>query len=172
MKLRKSIDATVLVAFAAVFSCQAQPSHGPVDLGRAGAVQVGEALSQLQARGTWRAAGASGDPQVCERYAGTLLPVDVWMMVEKGYVTRFDLGNHASQGPFGIRIGDQETDALRKLPSGTAVTQHFYGDEGDHYLTWREPGSDLAVRVETIKGKVQAMYWGKWKSVQYVEGCL
>ena len=94
------------------------------------------------------------------------------MMVVGGKAVRFDLDDASEKGPFGIGIEDSEASALKKLPHDAAIDQHHYGDEGDHYLTWRDPPKDLALRVETWEGKVTRMYWGRWEAVQYVEGCL
>ena len=88
-------------------------------------------------------------------------------MSERDAFTRGD-----GVGPLGIRIGDPEAATLRKLPHGTTVEQHFYGDQDDHYLTWKQPDGDAVLRVETMEGEVTGMYWGSWASVQYVEGCL
>ena len=167
------LSLSVLAVALALLSVEAgePPTQQAVDLDRAGKIQIGDALAGLQARGKWKAKGASDDPRYCEYYEGALLPSGVSMMVEEGRVTRFDLGSDGV-GPFGIRIGDTEAATLRKLPHGTTVEQHFYGDQDDHYLTWKQPDGDVAVRVETMDREVTGMYWGSWASVQYVEGCL
>lgn len=143
-------------------------------LDRAGEIRIGDSMAALKSRAGWEAAG-HGEPDQeagCEYYQGALLPGGVSMMVLDGNVARFDLDGDAGTGPFDVRVGDAEESALEKLPEDVVVDRHHYGDEGDHYLTWRQPQGTLAFRVETWAGRVERMYWGEWEAVQYVEGCL
>ena len=143
-------------------------------LDRAGSVAVGATFAELRSEGAWDAAGfGEGEAQgACEYYSGRLLPEGVSMMVEDGKVVRFDQATPLSTGPFGLRVGDSQATALAKLPAGVVVTAHHYEGEHGRYLTWRAPGTDFAVRVETSGGQVGSFYWGLWTNVQYVEGCL
>ncbi len=143
-------------------------------LGHAGAVSVGDKLSLLKRKGVWKASGLPGDSDAvdCDYYQGKLLSVGVSMMVENDVVVRFDMGNDQGIGPFGVKLGDTEASALEKMPHQTIVGPDTYGTNADHYLTWRYAPKGLAFRVETHACKVTGMYWGRWKAVQYVEGCL
>jgi hypothetical protein len=146
-------------------------------LDHAGSIKIGTPFSELKSKSAWKAVGYRGDDNddmACEvYYGGNLLPAGVVMMVYDGKVVRFDLGGDAKiSGPFGIGIGDSEKSVLEKLPKATTVVPHFYSGEPDHHLTWHDPQTNLAIRVDTEQGKVSLMYWGQWEQVQYVEGCL
>jgi len=139
-------------------------------LDRSGPVHVGQTFAELAARGGWQRDPDIASPGCFYARAGTL-PKGVDMMVLGDRVVRFDVGDKAVAGPFGIRIGDGEAAARGRLPAGYSVDPHAYGDADDHYLTWRDPQGALAVRYETMRGKVSAMYWGSWDAVQFIEGC-
>ncbi len=159
----------VLVAVLATTASASQPELERLD--GAGSVRIGQKFKDLAGKADWKA-DEVGDPEFCTYYTGRLLPDGVSMMVEDGRVARFDVYGEAVAAPFGIRIGDAEEIAMKKLPKGVVVSQHHYGDGGDHYLTWRKPRTHLAIRVEAMGGRVGGVYWGSWDSVQYVEGCL
>jgi hypothetical protein len=45
-------------------------------------------------------------------------------------------------------------------------------DETERYLTVRLRERALAMRFETLRGKIAAIYAGQAKAVGYTEGCL
>jgi len=143
-------------------------------LDHSGPVRIGHDFSGLADKAVWEPNSYADGQAVpaCEIYEGGLLSDGISMMVEDGHVTRFQVYDAGRIGPFGLLVGDSEESAMTKVPRGTTIELHHYAGEHGHYLTWRDPGSDLAIRVETIDGTVEGFYWGRWESVQYVEGCL
>ncbi|WP_367346561.1 hypothetical protein [Stenotrophomonas bentonitica] len=151
-----------------------------VALDHAGEVLIGQRFSELDAGSGWHSAGLSeGEPAgACEYYERGSLPEGVSMMVEDDHVQRFDLATIdgsdemiAQPGPFGLRPGMSEVEALKRLPPGSTRTPHAYDPETGHYLTWQDPGSDLAIRLEIFDGKISMLYWGASGAVEYIEGC-
>jgi hypothetical protein len=158
----------------------AVPAVVSVALDHAGDVLVGQRFSEVDADGEWHSAGLSNDepPGACEYYERGSLPEGVAMMVEDDHVQRFDLASIdgsteaiAQPGPFGLRLGMSEAEALKRLPPGSTRTPHAYDPETGHYLTWQDPGSDLAIRLEIFDGMISTMYWGASGAVELIEGC-
>ncbi len=156
------------------------PAVVSVALDHAGDVLVGQRFSEVEAEGEWHSAGLSdGEPAgACEYYERGSLPEGVAMMVEDDHVQRFDLAsidgsNEAitQPGPFGLRLGMTEAEALKRLPPGTTRKPHAYDPETGHYLTWQDPGSDLAIRLEIFDGMISTLYWGASGAVELIEGC-
>lgn len=142
------------------------------ELARSGGVRVGQRFSELEPRAHWALLNA-GPLGPCGHVEGGLLPNGVAMMVEDDRIVRFDVADAGPVGPFGVHVGDSEASTRARLPAGYSVQPHKYGgDRGnDHYLTWRDPQGEFAVRYETGEGTVTSMYWGSWDAVQLVEGC-
>jgi len=151
-----------------------------VALDHAGDVLIGQRFTELAADGPWHSAGLSeGDGAgACEYYERGSLPEGVSMMVDAGHVQRFDLdtidGSYeaiAQPGPFGLRLGMSLDEALKRLPPGSTRTPHAYDPDVGEYLTWQDPGSDLAIRLEIFGGVISKLYWGASGAVELKEGC-
>jgi hypothetical protein len=151
-----------------------------VALDHAGDVVIGQRFSEVEADGSWHSAGLSeGDGAgACEYYERGSLPEGVSMMVDAGHVQRFDLdtidGSYeaiAQPGPFGLRLGMSLDEALKRLPPGSTRTPHAYDPDVGEYLTWQDPGSDLAIRLEIFGGVISKLYWGASGAVELKEGC-
>ncbi|WP_282245666.1 hypothetical protein [Stenotrophomonas sp. PS02300] len=151
-----------------------------VALDHAGDVVIGQRFSDVEADGSWHSAGLSeGDGAgACEYYERGSLPEGVSMMVDAGHVQRFDLdtidGSYeaiAQPGPFGLRLGMSLDEALKRLPPGSTRTPHAYDPDVGEYLTWQDPGSDLAIRLEIFGGVISKLYWGASGAVELKEGC-
>jgi hypothetical protein len=158
----------------------AAPAVVSVALDHAGEVLVGQRFSELEADGPWHSAGLSDGlgKGACEYYERGSLPEGVSMMVEDDHVQRFDLDTIdgsseaiAQPGPFGLRLGMSRDAALRHLPPGSTRTPHAYDPETGEYLTWQDPGSDLAIRLEIFDGVISKLYWGASGAVELIEGC-
>lgn len=158
----------------------AAPSVVSVALDHAGDVLIGQRFSEVEAEGEWHSAGLSDGEAAgaCEYYERGSLPEGVAMMVEDDHVQRFDLASIdgsteaiAQPGPFGLRLGMSEAEALKRLPPGSTRAPHAYDPETGHYLTWQDPGSDLAIRLEIFEGMISTMYWGASGAVELKEGC-
>jgi len=156
------------------------PAVVSVALDHAGDVLIGQRFSEIEADGPWHSAGLSDGRSMgaCEYYERGSLPEGVSMMVDDEHVQRFDLdtidGSYesiAQPGPFGLRLGMAEAEALKRLPAGSTRTPHAYDPETGYYLTWEDPGSDLAIRLEVFDGVISKLYWGASGAVELIEGC-
>lgn len=158
----------------------AVPSVVSVALDHAGDVVIGQRFTELAADGPWHSAGLSeGEPAgACEYYERGNLPEGVSMMVEDDHVQRFELAPIddsyeaiTQPGPFGLRLGMTRDEAMQRLPPGSTRAPHAYDPETGEYLTWQDPGSDLAIRLEILDGVISTLYWGASGAVELIEGC-
>ncbi len=158
----------------------AAPAVVAVALDHAGDVVIGQRFSAEDADAQWHSAGLSEGGQLgsCEYYERGSLPEGVSMMVDDGHVARFDLAlldgsdeTIIQPGPFGLRLGMSRAEALKRLPKGSTARPHAYDPETGEYLTWQDPGSDLAIRLELIDGVISKLYWGASGAVELIEGC-
>lgn len=156
------------------------PAVVSVALDHAGDVLIGQRFTELAADGPWHSAGLSeGEPNgACEYYERGNLPEGVSMMVEDDHVQRFELAPIEESyeaitqpGPFGLRLGMTLDEALKRLPTGSTRAPHAYDPETGEYLTWQDPGSDLAIRLEIFDGVISKLYWGASGAVELIEGC-
>ena len=156
------------------------PAVVSVALDHAGDVVIGQRFSEVEADGSWHSAGLSeGDGAgACEYYERGSLPEGVSMMVDAGHVQRFDLdtidGSYeaiAQLGPFGLRLGMSLDEALKRMPPGSTRAPHAYDPDVGEYVTWQDPGSDLAIRLEIFGGVISKLYWGASGAVELKEGC-
>jgi hypothetical protein len=69
----------------------------------------------------------------------------------------------------GVAVGDPVA-RITHAYAGIAQEPNAY-DERESYLT-AGPDQGRAIRFETDKGRIGAMYAGDWPQVQYTEGCL
>ena len=157
---------------------EASPAVAADALDHAGPVLIGQRMTELQEAGTWNSAGLLellGNN--CEQYDGGSLPAGVALMALADQVARFEIGPLQEDGaalppgPYGVAVGMPVERARALLPPGAVETPHAYDPEGGRYLTWRDPGSDLAIRLEVFDGKVTLLYWGSSESVEMIEGC-
>lgn len=163
-----------------VVADDAVPSVVSVALDHAGDVVIGQRFTELAADGPWHSAGVSeGEPVgACEYYERGNLPEGVSMMVEDDHVQRFELAPIddsyeaiTQPGPFGLRLGMTRDEAMQRLPPGSTRAPHAYDPETGEYLTWQDPGSDLAIRLEILDGVISTLYWGASGAVELIEGC-
>ncbi|WP_421574600.1 hypothetical protein [Stenotrophomonas maltophilia] len=164
----------------AIAADAAVPSVVSVALDHAGDVVIGQRFTELAADGPWHSAGLSEDEPAgaCEYYERGNLPEGVSMMVEDDHVQRFELAPIEDSyeaitqpGPFGLRLGMTRDEALQRLPPGSTRAPHAYDPETGEYLTWQDPGSDLAIRLEIFDGVISKLYWGASGAVELIEGC-
>lgn len=156
------------------------PAVVSVALDHAGDVVIGQRFSAEDADAQWHSAGLSEGGQLggCEYYERGSLPEGVSMMVDDGHVARFDLAlldgsdeTITQPGPFGLRLGMSRAEALNRLPKGSTAQPHAYDPQTGEYLTWQDPGSDLAIRLEIVDGVISKLYWGASGAVELIEGC-
>jgi hypothetical protein len=110
------------------------------------------------------------DEQACFYVKPTKHP-HIAFMIEDGRLSRADVDGPGISTAEGIQVGDSEEHAHRVYGPRLKVEPHKYIDDG-HYLTVRSTDGRYGIRFETEKGKIQRFYAGRFKAVQYVEGCL
>jgi hypothetical protein len=87
----------------------------------------------------------------------------VLLMFVDDHLQRIDVVEEGIASDRGIALGD-----------GVDKVKRSYGEAlraETKYLTVRTGGDQYAIRFETSDGKVDAMYAGAWKEVQWAEGC-
>jgi hypothetical protein len=102
-------------------------------------------------------ARAAGHPQLALMFTGDVL----W---------RVDAVEGTASTASGIALGDPVRRVFRVYPKASAQ-RHAY-DERERYYTVHSADGKLALRFETHEGRVATFYAGRWKEVQYIEGCL
>lgn len=95
----------------------------------------------------------------------------LWIMVEKGRITRLETASRLFRTASGVRVGDTEERVRSIYGARLEVEDHKYFDDG-HYLIVRSADRKFALVVETDRKKVVNLIVGLVPSVEYVEGCL
>ena len=113
----------------------------------------------------------SKDDQGCFYVNPTRHP-HVALMIEDGRLARIDVDGPGVATAEGIQVGDSEARVLQVYGSRLKVEPHAYTGPEGHYLTVRSKSGRYGIRFETDKGKVETFYAGRFKAVQYIEGCL
>jgi hypothetical protein len=118
--------------------------------------------------GALQADGASGTDQCY--YASIGGHPHVLLMFTDGALRRVDVTGPGTATAEGVGVGDPVQRVFDAYPALESAPNHY--DERERYLTVRAPNGKLALRFETHEGKVGAFYAGRYKEVQYIEGCL
>ena len=141
-------------------------------LGNVAQAKVGEVFVPGDWLQEWVGEGRHPDVD-CEYFTGGVLPPPVSMMVMDGRIARFDLRDRGTPvvGPYGLYPGLSRAQVEQVLPRGYETSAHAYGDADDVYLTWRQPGTGLGLRVEIVDGVADALFWGDADAVTLIEGC-
>jgi hypothetical protein len=93
-------------------------------------------------------------------------------MIENGHLVRVDVTDAGVFAAKGIQVGDSEKQALKAYGTRMKIEPSAYsGEQGGHYLTVRSPDSRYGIRFETEDGKITMFYAGRFKAIQYIEGC-
>ncbi len=90
-------------------------------------------------------------------------------MIENSRVARVDVESPGVFTSTGIEVGDSEAHTKQVYGSGLKVEPRQYTD--GHYLTARSSDGHYGIRFETDQGKITMFYAGRYKAIQYVEGC-
>jgi hypothetical protein len=96
---------------------------------------------------------------------------DLSFMIEDGRLTRVDISGPSVATAEGIRVGDSIARVKQVYGRLLKSEPNFYDGSANPVLTIRSSDGLYAIRFITDKGKVSVIYAGRWKSVQYVEGC-
>ena len=93
----------------------------------------------------------------------------VALMFNDGVLHRIDVFRPGIRTTDGVAVGDP-VSRVAHAHAGIAQEPNAY-DGQESYLT-AGPAHGRAIRFETSKGRIGAMYAGDWPQVQYTEGCL
>jgi len=93
------------------------------------------------------------------------------LMIENGRLSRVDVDLPGISTTEGVQVGDSEEHALRVYGGKLKVEPHAYTGPDGHYLTLRSRDGRYGIRFEAYQGKIQTFYAGRFKAVQYIEGC-
>ncbi|MGV8959283.1 MAG: hypothetical protein ACOH1V_02720 [Stenotrophomonas sp.] len=120
----------------------------------------------------------------CEYYHKGTLPEGMSMMVIGDRIARFQVDAvgdptlwvtarpvGAPAAPFGLWVGMTVAEAKQRLPAGVVTSPHAYSSPEGDYLTWTDKTARLALRLETLNGRVTSIYWGQPDAVELIEGC-
>lgn len=91
----------------------------------------------------------------------------VGMMFIDGRLRRIDLSRPGLRTTRGVGPGDPVDRALRAYP-GLEATPRAYVENGQSLTSHAGPN---AIRFETIEGRIDDIYAGRWAEVQLMEEC-
>lgn len=169
------VPADAAVANAAGPDPQEAPRATAADapaLDRLGPVRLGMTVRDLLRAGE-SVAGRDGpldEGSTCGYLRLASLP-EVDLMLDGERVVRIDVASRAHATLGGVRVGQSEAEALRRLGAGARVEPHPYTGPEGHYLVRHEAGAPHGLIVETDGRTVQGYRFGDWEQVQLIEGC-
>jgi hypothetical protein len=136
-----------------------------------GPVKIGMTLSQLNTvLHSKFSMPAAKDNQGCF-YVNPSKHPRIAFMIEDGRLVRIDVEIAGVATSEGIQVGDSESRALRVYGFRLKVEPHAYTGPEGHYLTARSKDGRFGRRFETDQGKITMFYAGRYKAIQYIEGC-
>lgn len=94
----------------------------------------------------------------------------IGLMFIDDVLVRVDVWRKGGRTDRGVAVGDPAQRVLDTYHD-VATERHAY-DERERYYTVTSPDHTLAVRFETREGKIAGFYAGRYRAVQYIEGCL
>ena len=95
----------------------------------------------------------------------------LWFMISNDRVVRIEVNAPGIKTKSGLGVGQTEAYVKKTLGARVEVTPHKYVAPDGNYLTLWSSDHKLAVRFETLQGKVTSFYAGRVPEVEYVEGC-
>jgi hypothetical protein len=95
---------------------------------------------------------------------------NVLLMFADDVLRRVDVTGNGPRTAAGVAIGDPVQRVFEVYPKVASAPNAY--DDRERYLTVRSPNGELALRFETLEGRVGGFYAGRFKEVQYIEGCL
>ena len=96
----------------------------------------------------------------------------VVVMIEDGRLTRLDLLQATLRTQRGLGIGDPVSAVQMAYGRALRRTPRAYRTDDELSLTHRSRSGQQAIRFDTLAGRIDAVHAGRWRSVQYSEGCL
>ncbi len=122
------------------------------------------------------------DPESCEEFRPKNAPEGLWVMIEKGKLTRISLAEISQlKTDKGFGLGSSPADIKAAYGAAAKSSPHQYQDKPAEYITvWKGgPRTEQYVEDDTARGivyeidgtgKTGAIHAGS-PSIQYVEGC-
>jgi hypothetical protein len=111
----------------------------------------------------------SSDTDACY-YASIGNRPHILLMFTDGVLRRVDVMDAAARTAEGISVGDPVQRVFATYPKLASEPDAY--DDRERYLTVRSRNTGLALRFATHEGRIASFHAGRWKEVQYIEGCL
>ena len=165
----------VLIAASLLVTAAAGPSRPPLTPDGWGEVRIGMSEQALAAR--FHVAippDDDADSEDCRQFEWPAAGPDVWVMTEKGRVTRITIdGKSRLKTAKGVGIGSREAAVRRLYGPRLTIATAAYLDEPAHDLTfWVDGRKRRGILFETDEhGRVTDVRVGS-RSIRYIEGCL
>lgn len=148
------------------------PGPVPQNFDSLGKIRIGATLREMEREGL---AVAGQDEPLDEEstctYATFKDMPDLAVMMDGERIARIDVGDKRHEGPGGLRVGQSEAEALKRLGGKARVELHPYTGPEGHYLVVHEDGAPRGLIAETDGKQVQSWRIGQWEQVQWIEGC-
>jgi hypothetical protein len=148
------------------------PAPVPHNFDSLGKIRIGATLREMEHEGL---AVAGQDEPLDEEstctYATFKDMPDLAVMMDGERIARIDVGDKRHEGPGGLRVGQSEAEALKRLGGKARVELHPYTGPEGHYLVVHEDGAPRGLIAETDGKQVQSWRIGQWEQVQWIEGC-
>lgn len=169
MRLRTSLAALAL----ALPLCGAHAADWTVRFDGAGPLKIGmrfDAVNKVLGDHMERTPKALRGAPNCFQLEPARQP-GLLLMFVGDVLKRVDVMEEGILSERGIGLGDPVEKIRQVYGEAVTVTPQAY-DDSEQTLTVKAGGGQYAIRFDTSKGKVGAIYAGAWKEVQYIEGCL
>lgn len=171
-------DVAVAINAAANATNQVTPGETPApapvaqNFDSLGKIRIGATLREMEREGL--AVAGQDEPldeeSICTYATFKDMP-DLAVMMDGEHIARIDVGDKRHEGPGGLRVGQSEAEALKRLGGKARVELHPYTGPEGHYLVVHEDGAPRGLIAETDGKQVQSWRIGQWEQVQWIEGC-
>lgn len=153
----------------------AAPASNPIEpeqvaFDRFGLIRVGATIADLEAEGLVVAGRDDVLPGTTCAYARFRGLDDVAVMLDGERIVRIDISGTQYEGPHGLRVGQSEAEAIRRLGSAQVQDHPYTGPQG-HYLILLDDGTGTGLIAETDGKTVERWRIGQHEQVQWIEGC-
>lgn len=137
---------------------------------RLGLIRLGATIADLEAEGLVVAGRDDVLPGTTCAYASFRGLEDVAVMLDGERIVRIDVSGSQHEGPYGLRVGQSEAEAIRRLGSAKVQDHPYTGPQG-HYLILLNEEAGTGLIAETDGETVERWRIGQHEQVQWIEGC-
>lgn len=137
---------------------------------RLGLIRIGATITDLEAEGLVVAGRDDVLPGTTCAYASFRGLEDVAVMLDGERIVRIDISGSQHEGPYGLRVGQSEAEAIRRLGSAKVQDHPYTGPQG-HYLILLNEEAGTGLIAETDGETVERWRIGQHEQVQWIEGC-